>query len=183
MSSTTTPRKYATGTKVSVDKTQEDLRKLLRARGADQIMFHDDFTRGYSVMAFQLRGAVYLTYLPMPDANQFTLSPSGRQREPSAIQSEVEKEKARLQRCLHLLIKAKLTAIDEGITTEEKEFFSDRVIWNQDGQQQTVYEWYAPQVEHLKREGLQPPILPAVAEPKLLGGRRTFQAAIEKGQS
>jgi hypothetical protein len=164
---------YAEGTRVPIEKTRLDIKSELRKRGAQQIMFHDDWDRGFTVIAFALNGSAYLNYLPLPtlDSIPARISGNGHYRSEEARRDLAERESARLHRSLFLLIKAKLVAVEDGITTTEQEFFKDLVVWSESGQQTTVYEWYAPQVKHLQSTGLQPPLLPAVAEPKLIAGR------------
>ncbi len=167
---TSTGRRYAEGTNVSLEKSQADIKKELLKRGATAIMFHDDYKRRFRVLGFQLENAAqFLVFVPMPDENAISPRfPSGKLRPATNLASQQENELARLHRSLFILVKAKLVAIDDKITTLEREFFADRVIVADDGRQITVYEWYAPQIEHLRKENLSPPLLPGVAEPKLL---------------
>ena len=57
---------------------------------------------------------------------------------------------------MYLIIKAKLEAVDSGISTVEREFFYDVVL--PDGK--TVGEWMAPQLETVYQTGNMPLILP-----------------------
>ena len=56
------------------------------------------------------------------------------------------------------MVKAKLEAVEAGISIFEREFFSDIVL--PDGR--TVGEYVLPQVEESYRSGLMPPLLPAI---------------------
>lgn len=56
----------------------------------------------------------------------------------------------------HYIIKAKLEAIDSGISTVEYEFFYDFVLPNG----QTLGEYMAPQVASAYDDGIMPPLLP-----------------------
>jgi len=173
MAASKTPaRRYAEGTTVSLEKTQAQIKAELIKRGATAILFHDDYKRRYSIVGFQLGdNSQYLVFLPMPAENAIPeKTASGWKRDASAMVAAMEQEKARLHRSMFLLIKAKLVAIDDGLTSLEREFFADRVITNEAGKQITVYEWYAPQIEHLRQEGLTPPLIPGIAEPRLLPG-------------
>ena len=55
-----------------------------------------------------------------------------------------------------MIIKAKLEAVESGISTVEREFFYDVVL--PDGK--TIGEWMAPQLEEAYRTGSMPPMLP-----------------------
>lgn len=59
-------------------------------------------------------------------------------------------------RALYLIIKAKLEAVDSGISTIEREFLYDIVL--PDGK--TVGEYMAPQIEAAYTTGEMPPMLP-----------------------
>ena len=55
-----------------------------------------------------------------------------------------------------LIVKAKLEAIEAGISTIEREFLADVVMPNN----QTVGQWLAPQIEQVYLSGKMPPLLP-----------------------
>ena len=61
-------------------------------------------------------------------------------------------------RALYLIIKAKLEAIEAGISTVEREFFYDVVL--PDGR--TAGEFLAPQIEAAYETGEMPPLLPVI---------------------
>lgn len=59
-------------------------------------------------------------------------------------------------RALYLIIKAKLEAVESGISTIEREFFYDIVL--PDGN--TVGEFLSPQLDMVYESGNMPPMLP-----------------------
>lgn len=160
--------RYAADVSTSVADTMSSLREMLEEFGATGFMDYIQQGQGYSIVAFQTDSGAFIVYVPLPDPQMFSASepPRGKTEHRRKFRSEWERERARILRVVFALVKMKLVAANEGVTSIEKEFFSDLVVWNADGRQQTVYEWYAPQVEHLRSAGLQPPILPAIAEPK-----------------
>lgn len=165
--------KFASGTKVSAQDTMQDIREQMERHGADEFIEYTDKTKGFTAIGFQTEQGAFLLYVMLPDVEKFSpkkppVATTGGQK--ASYRNRYEQEYARILRALFNLIKMKLVAIDEGITTIEKEFFSDLVVWNADGRQQTVYEWYAPQVQHLRGQGLMPPVLPAIESPKLIPG-------------
>lgn len=54
------------------------------------------------------------------------------------------------------MIKAKLEAVDAGISTVEEEFLAH--VMTPDGS--TVHEWLAPQLEHAYASGQMPALMP-----------------------
>lgn len=172
----TTPNKaptdyrFADQTTAPTYQTINEIREWLERFGARDFLDYLDTSRGFHVFGWQDPRGAFLAYMPLPDPKKFPtdkppLAPKGRG---SVHKSRYDQERARLLRVVFHLIKMKLIAVQEGVTTVDKEFFSDMVVWNEQGRQQTVYEWYAPQIEHLKKEGLQPQVFPAIAQPKLL---------------
>ena len=55
-------------------------------------------------------------------------------------------------------VKAKLEAVESGISTIEREFFYDIVLPNGE----TIGEWMAPQLETAYQSGTMPPMLPMI---------------------
>lgn len=64
------------------------------------------------------------------------------------------------ERALYLIVKAKLEAVEAGISTVEREFFYDIVL--PDGR--TAGEWMAPQIEAAYQTGQMPAMLPMFGE-------------------
>lgn len=154
-------------------ETINDIRQELERFDARDFLEFTSQDRGVSVIAFKVDAGTFLVYIPLPDPalkGKPVSRPEGAStaKLTSIFKDRWGQERARLLRVVFHLIKAKLVAAQEGVTTLEKEFFADLVIWNGQGRQQTAYEWYAPQVAHLKAAGLQPPVLPAIENPRLL---------------
>jgi hypothetical protein len=126
---------YAEKTQVPVDKTQGELRTLLRKSGADDIALYDAAER--SMVAFKLGDFWYRLSLPRGEGK-----------------ATDQKERAGW-RLLLLLVKAKLEAVARGVTTVEREFFADMVM--EGGA--TVYERAAPEIAKALREGRMPATL------------------------
>ena len=69
--------------------------------------------------------------LPMPHRDEFRRTPKGRRREGAAlIEKSYMDERRRRWRALLLIIKAKLEAVETGISTLEREFLADVVLPN-----------------------------------------------------
>src|SRR5690606_38687520 len=65
--------------------------------------------------------------MPDPDSPEFTRTPTGRPRTTTAAVQAYEDEVRRRWRSLLLVVKAKLTAVADGISTLEREFLADMV--------------------------------------------------------
>lgn len=140
--------RYAQGTSVAEDRTRLEIERVLRRYGADQFASAWEVVEpGTSVhaLAFRLGGRSVRMQLPMPgrDDVEFTRTPTGRPRSAAAAAEEYEKEVRRRWRALLLVLKAKLTAVQDGISTLEREFLADMVT--ADGR--TVSEVMRPHLE------------------------------------
>ena len=122
-----------------------------------------------AVIAFHAKGKQVRFLLPLPDrrAREFTHTP-GRQflRSDGAQQEAYEQAVRQRWRALALVIKAKLEAVEAGITEFEDEFLAHIVL--PDGQ--TVGSWMRPQVERAYQTRLMPPLLPALSAPEQSAG-------------
>lgn len=148
--------RYAENTSVSSDKSRNEIEATLRRYGADQFMYGWEIDQ--AVVAFRAHGRNVRFRLPMPNpkAREFTLTPTGRQR--SAAQADAEFEQAVRQRwrALALVIKAKLEAVEAGITVFEDEFLAHIML--PDGS--TVGEWARPQLAIAYEGNTMPALMP-----------------------
>jgi hypothetical protein len=97
--------------------------------------------------------------LPMPDksGSEFTQTPTGKPRAAGAIEQAYEQAVRQRWRALALVIKAKLEAVEAGITVFEEEFLAHIVLPNGG----TVGQFMLPQVETAYATGQMPPLLPS----------------------
>lgn len=80
--------------------------------------------------------------MPMPKVEEFFRTPKGRSRtERQAEEAHAQAIRARW-RGLLLIVKAKLEAVDAGISTFEREFLADILL--PDGR--SLHEWIKPQI-------------------------------------
>jgi hypothetical protein len=144
---------FAAKTTVPVDRSKAELERLLGKYGADQFAYMSS-AEG-AMVAFRMRGRHVRFLMPMPDPDDFRLTPTGRGR------SHEEKGRAFQQalrsrwRALVLIVKAKLEAVAAGVSTFEREFLADIML--PDGT--TVHEWLGPQLEEAYTEGTMPPAI------------------------
>lgn len=150
---------YAEKTSVSVSKTKADIEDLIQKAGAGQ--FVSGYKENMAVIGFSLANRQIRFVLPLPDKQEqkFWFTPERRtKRSEKQAYEEWEQACRSRWRALYLIIKAKLEAVDSGISTIEREFFYDIVL--PDGK--TVGEFMAPQIETAYKTGEMPPLLPMI---------------------
>lgn len=150
---------YAEKTNISVAKTKADIEELIQRAGAGQ--FVSGYKENVAVIGFSLSDRQIRFTLPLPDKQDkdfwYTPERHNKRTEQQAYAAWEQACRSRW-RALYLIIKAKLEAVESGISTIEREFFYDVVL--PDGK--TVGEWMAPQLEDTYRTGQMPPLLPAI---------------------
>lgn len=148
---------YAEKTTVSVAKTKADIEQLIQKAGAGQ--FVSGYKENVAVIGFSLANRQIRFLLPLPNKNDkiFWVTPERKSKrtEQQAYAAWEQACKSRW-RALYLIIKAKLEAVESGISTIEHEFFYDIVL--PDGQ--TVGEYLTPQLANVYETGQMPPMLP-----------------------
>lgn len=147
---------YASKTVVPASRTRGDLEALLIRFGADQFAYGQGPERWF--VAFQVEGRQVRMTLPRPDDSDpaFRKTPTGQIRTPTQIKAQIEQEERRRWRALLLVVKAKLTAVVDGISTVEREFLADLILPNGS----TVGEWAAPQIAQVYTSGEMPALMP-----------------------
>lgn len=145
---------YAANTEVSSDKSRAEIERILTRWGADE----------YAYMMSKDRAQVAFTYnrlrvrfvLPLPDRNSpdFTHHSRGK-RTPSAAEGAYEQAVRQRWRALALVVKAKLEAVESGISTFEQEFYAHLVLPNG----QTVFEATSEQAGIMMATGDRGPLM------------------------
>lgn len=148
---------YAAKTTVPVEKTRGEIEKLVSRYGATR--FVSGWEPNNAAVLFEMKGRRVRFSLPMPDpkARRFTHG-RGSWTLPAAKQRELLEQATRASwRALLLVIKAKLEAVETGITTFEEEFLAHLVLPNG----QTAGEWAIPLIAEAYDAGKAlPPMLP-----------------------
>lgn len=148
---------YAEKTSVPSDRSRAEIEKTLARYGADQFMY--GWGIGEAVIAFRAAGRNVKFVLPMPDRNarEFTHTPTrGNRRTDAQIAEAFEQAVRQRWRALALVIKAKLEAVEAGITVFEDEFLAHIML--PDGS--TVGQWARPQLEIAYSKGSMPALMP-----------------------
>ena len=147
--------RYAESTAVSASKSRAEMEKTLARYGADGFMYGWD--GNHAVVAFRMNNRHIKFELPMPDRGDFAMTPAGRRRRTAdKIESAYEQATRQRWRALALVIKAKLEAVESGITEFDDEFMSHIVM--PDGQ--TVGQHLKPRIESAYSTGKMVKLLP-----------------------
>lgn len=104
---------YANRTKVSTGKSLDEIKKKLTASGANSFMSGE--MDGVIIVAFTIDGMAVKMQVPMP--------PSYSSDATAATMKSYDQICRTKWRCLLLVIKAKIEAIESGIETFEQAFF------------------------------------------------------------
>src|ERR1035437_1551889 len=118
-----TMTKYAATTSVSSALSRNEIERTLIRYGADQFAYASSANK--SIIGFVMSSRQIKFVLPMPNINDYRLSPSGRVRTETSKQEAWEQDCRQRWRALNLVIKAKLEAVECGISIFEDEFLAN----------------------------------------------------------
>ena len=157
--------KYAANTDVAVHRSKTEIERTLERYGANQFISGWDADRETAMVGFKMNGKQVRFMLPMPDRTdeEFTLTPTGKTRKTDAAYTAWEQGCRQRWRALALAIKAKLEAVESGITEFEEEFMAHIVL--PDGS--TFGTWAVPQIQTVYETGRMPELLPALPSGEL----------------
>ncbi len=152
--------KYAEDTSVSSARSRAEIEETLERYGADSFLYGSEARR--ALVAFRMNDRHIKFVLPMPDKADpsFAKTPTGKDRAQEAALKAWEQACRQRWRALALVIKAKLEAVESGITEFDDEFMAHIVLPNG----QTVGSWAKPQIASAYETGDMPPLLPAPGE-------------------
>lgn len=138
---------YAAATDVSVEKSRAEIERLIIRYGATSTAFMNGPGRAMIMFEASNRRIVFELPLPDPGDRKFAKDGRGSLRSKDKIMAAWEQACRSRWRALALVIKAKLEAVESGITTFEDEFLAH--IMMPDGQtvgghiKPTIAAWYA----------------------------------------
>lgn len=114
---------YAADTSVSADASRSEIERTLQRYGADSFMYGWDENRALVMFRMQERHIRFVLEMPDRQADEFWVTPARRtRRSPDQAQKAWEQATRQKWRALALVIKAKLEAVESGITEFEDEF-------------------------------------------------------------
>ena len=155
--------RFAANTDVSVERSRAEIESLIVRYGATSTAFMNAPGRALIMFEAQKRRIVF--ELPLPDQKdeRFRQTPTGREkRNPESWHAAWEQACRQKWRALALVIKAKLEAVESGITTFEDEFLAHIIM--PDGIsvgkhiKPAIHAWYA--------SGKMQPLLPPPSKEK-----------------
>lgn len=123
--------RYAADTSVSAEKSRAEIERNLQRWGATQFMYGWDSDRAF--VGFRMNNRQLRFVLQMPDrtAKEFWFTPSrGTKRTEAQAYAEWEQACRQRWRALNLVIKAKLEAVESGISTFDDEFLAQIMLPN-----------------------------------------------------
>jgi len=145
--------RYANTTSVSVDKSRDEIEKILIRYGADEFGYMRK--KDYVIVGFKFINRNIRFVVPIPSHEAFETTETGRERSKSSANAAYEQAIKQRWRALALLIKAKLEAVDSNIGHFEEEFLPYIVLPNG----KTVAETILPNVEEMYSTGKTIPLL------------------------
>lgn len=150
--------RYAEKTQVSSAKSRADIEHTLTRYGASGFMY--GWNAGAATVAFEMDGRRVMFRLDLPDRDDFALTETGRERTESSAEAAYEQSVRQRWRALALVIKAKLEAVESGITVFEEEFMAHIVLPGG----KTVGAHMLPQIDEAYKTGKLPKLLPGPGE-------------------
>lgn len=150
---------YAAGTEVPADRSRAEIERTLRRYGAKAFAYAwEEDGAPVATIAFKLADRQVRMRLPLPnpESREFTVTPTGKSRTAAAATAAYEQATRQKWRALALVVKAKLEAVDAGISTVEREFLADIALPGGT----TVGEWAAPQLAAVYAGASMPALMP-----------------------
>lgn len=147
---------FAKDTTVSVEKSRAEIEKLITRYGATSTAFMNG--PGRAMILFEAKGRRIMFELPLPDRDEKRFKFDGRSslRSSDKITAAWEQACRQSWRALALVIKAKLEAVETGITSFEDEFLAHIVM--PDGQ--TVATHIKPRIAEAYAGGTMLALMP-----------------------
>lgn len=153
--------RYAASTEVSSSRSREEIEKTLERYGADQFLY--GWQDNEAVVGFRMesRHVRFVLAMPAKDDRRFTHHSRGDRTAEAALK-EWEQAVRQRWRALALVIKAKLEAVESGISVFEDEFLANIVLPTGE----TAGSWMRPQIAEAYRIGSMPTLLPMLPAPE-----------------
>jgi hypothetical protein len=123
--------KYASSTSVSSEHRRAEIERTLNRYGATGFGYAAQSDPAMAMVEFLIGGRRIRFMLTLPDPNEkaFTHTPNrGTRRSKQAADAEYEQAVRQRWAALHLVIRAKLEAIEAGISTLDAEFLANIML-------------------------------------------------------
>lgn len=146
--------KFASHTNVSASSSRMEIEKVLKRYEASGFAYTS--LPDKAIIMFEMNNRQIRFHIPFPTAKAFCTTPTGRTRNnESSIEKHFEQAINQRWRALLLVIKAKLEAVESGITTFETEFMAHILLPNG----KTVGDVMIPQIQQSYESKKMPPLL------------------------
>ena len=147
---------YAADTTVSAEKSRAEIERTLQRYGATSFSYGWEGEHAAVMFAMNDRRVRFVLRMPSRDDREYTHTPTrGNKRTESQAYESWEKACRQRWRALALVVKAKLEAVDAGISEFEDEFMAQIVL--PDGG--TVGDFMRPQIEEAYVSNTMPSML------------------------
>jgi len=147
---------FAADTSVPVEKSKAEVDALLARAGASQRLLGVDDEKGEAWVIFRLEQWQIRLAIPLPRPDEIRAQHKSPRRTWEETNRRAWEQTCRTRwRAMLLLVKAKLEAIELGISTVEREFLAD--IYLPDGRR--MGEALSPQIAEAYATGTMPPLL------------------------
>lgn len=143
------PPKFAPKTTVSHIKTRGQIEKEIEKYGCKGFQYYDGATEQHVGFEIEDRKVAFELPIPDPQDEEFTHTATGIKRTAKQALCAWEQIRRQRWRALLLSIKAKLEAIDCGISTVHEQFLGETVLPNG----QTVNQCILPTITHACETG------------------------------
>lgn len=120
--------RYARDTKVSADRSLAEIKRTVERYGASAFGFAQDGDRAMVQFKADARLVRFVINMPDRDNDEFVLTDTGRDRSETSAFAAWEKSCRQRWRALALVVKAKLEAVESGITDFDREFLAYLVL-------------------------------------------------------
>lgn len=143
--------RYASTTSVPSERSRNEIESTLSRYGASAFMYGWDPNQ--AIIQFSAEGRHIRFVLPLPDRADFQRTPErGLQRTAAQVEAAYEQAVRQRWRALLLIVKAKLEAVESGITEFEDEFLAHIVLPSGE----TAGVWLRPQIAEAYLTGAMP---------------------------
>jgi hypothetical protein len=148
---------YAQKTSVTPEKSQAEIQSVLERYGAGRFGTMKDLEKNRAYVMFVFRGLQIQMEVPLPNKNdkKYAMTEHGRTRSAAQMLAEYEQDSRQRWRALLLAIRAKLEAVETGISTIEQEFMAFIVL--PDGK--NVSEHLLPQLRKMTEDHQMPKLI------------------------
>jgi hypothetical protein len=146
---------YASKTTVSAEKSKAEIEQTLIRYGADG--FCSAWEGHRASISFRIDERIVRLELDLPEEHEYTTNARGGKMAPEKARGAWEQAKRQRWRALNLIVKAKLEAVECGISSIEREFLADVVLPDNT----RLGDALMPQIQAAYSNGKMPPLLAA----------------------